>query len=131
VIVRELIGGPVDTCTSDLDLATAAREMLSADVGSLAVMRDNELIGIVTERDLLKVVADGRSPRKTTVDDVMTPAPDSLGPEVEIEDAADWMMAAGYRHLPIVDSGQLIGIISIKDVLWALTEQRVEPGEPR
>lgn len=131
MIVRELIGGPVDTCVSDLALTEAAQQMLSADVGSLAVMRDNTLIGIVTERDMLRVVADGRSPRKTTVDDVMTPAPDSLGPEVEVEDAADWMMAAGYRHLPIVDSGDLVGIISIKDVLWALTDQRAEPGGPK
>ncbi len=124
MIIRELIGGPVDACTSNLTVAEAARQMLAADIGSLAVMHDTDLIGIITERDLLRVVAEGKSPRATKVGAVMTPSPDSLGPEVEISDAADWMMAAGYRHLPVIDSGQLVGIISIKDLMWALTESR-------
>ena len=52
----------------------------------------------------------------------MTPDPDSLTPDVDAADAADWLMATGYRHLPVVEEGQLLGIVSIKDVLWALKD---------
>jgi CBS domain-containing protein len=53
----------------------------------------------------------------------MTFLPDTFGPELSVEDAADWMLATGYRHLPIVEvSGRVVGMVSIKDVLWALTD---------
>jgi CBS domain-containing protein len=52
---------------------------------------------------------------------LMTPDPDYLESDVNVEDAAAWMLAAGYRHLPVVEDGQVLGILSVKDVLWALT----------
>ncbi len=52
----------------------------------------------------------------------MTVYPDSFSPDMEVADAADWMLARGYRHLPIVDDEALIGVISIKDILWAVTD---------
>lgn len=127
MLVEELIGTPVASCPATTDVATAARRMLADDVGSLAVLRDGELVGIVTERDLLGVVADPAG--KATVADVMTPYPDFLARDVEVDDAADWMMAAGYRHLPVLDGGRLVGMVSIKDVLWALTQRRIRAEE--
>jgi CBS domain-containing protein len=54
----------------------------------------------------------------------MTALPDTFGPEMLVEDAADWMLATGYRHLPVVDEvGAVLGMVSIKDVLWAVTDQ--------
>ena len=53
----------------------------------------------------------------------MTPYPDSFTPEMSADEAASWMLATGFRHLPVVDGGELVGMISIKDVLWAITEQ--------
>ena len=79
------------------------------------------LIGIITERDILRSVGLGNDPDRTTVNDVMTPDPDYLEPDVTVEDAAEWMLAAGYRHLPIAEDGKILGMVSIKDVLWALT----------
>lgn len=52
----------------------------------------------------------------------MTEYPDSFSPDMEVADAADWMLAKGYRHLPIVDGEDLIGVVSIKDILWAVTD---------
>jgi CBS domain-containing protein len=52
----------------------------------------------------------------------MTEYPDSFTPEMEVNEAADWMLATGYRHLPVVEGKSVLGVISIKDVLWALTE---------
>lgn len=51
----------------------------------------------------------------------MTPNPDSMEPDVKVEEAANWMLAAGYRHLPVVADGEILGIVSMKDVMWALT----------
>lgn len=119
--VRDLLGGELDTCPPDAHVVAAARRMVAEDVGSLAVVEHGALVGIVTERDVLRAVAEDLIRARTTVADIMTPDPDSLSSDVDIEDACDWMMAAGYRHLPIVDDGELVGMISIKDLMWALT----------
>lgn len=121
--VSELIGGPVYSCTEDTDVREAAQQMLADDIGSLAVVRDGEMVGIVTERDLVREFALD-NPASRTVADAMTPNPDSLAPDIEVEDAANWMMGAGYRHLPVIEGGELVGMVSIKDVLWALTDPR-------
>ena len=121
--VRELIGGPVSSCTEDTATRTAAERMIADDVGSLAVLNDDELVGIVTERDLVREFAEGETGTRT-VGDIMTPNPDSLAPDIDIEDAADWMMGAGYRHLPVIEGDKVIGMLSIKDILWALTDRR-------
>ncbi len=119
--VSELIGGPVYSCTEQTTAIDAARQMLADDVGSLAVVKDGRLVGIVTERDLVREYAE-HSSHTRAVGEVMTPNPDSLAPDVEVDEAASWMMAAGYRHLPVVEDGNLVGMVSIKDVLWALTD---------
>ena len=99
--------------------------MLEHGIRHLPVTSNGQLVGIVTERDVMKVVADGGDPDATKVSEVMTPDPDFLDPDVEVNYAADWMLAAGYRHLPIKDEhGRLLGVLSIKDVLWGVTQGR-------
>src|SRR5690606_9532844 len=106
-------------------VSDAAKLMVANDAGSLAVLSDDELVGIVTERDLLKVMADPSRGDDTRVGQVMTPNPDALDGDVDVSYAADWMLAAGYRHLPVVvSSNKPLGIISIKDVLWGVTQGR-------
>jgi CBS domain-containing protein len=124
VTVEDLMVGPVDSCTVETDASEAARRMLADDVGSLAVVDGDVLVGIVTERDLLRLVADRPGRAGLRVGDVMTPNPDFLSPDVDNEDATDWMIAAGYRHLPVVDAGRVVGMVSMKDLLWAATERR-------
>ena len=122
--VNELIAGTVVSCGPDSTLADAARAMVANETGSLAVLDDGDLVGIVTERDVLEVVAGEGDPETTSVSEVMTPNPDSLEPDVEVTYAADWVLAAGYRHLPIAQDGRLVGMLSIKDILWGVTEGR-------
>lgn len=124
MLVSELIGGEILTCSVDTLVVDAANIMIANDAGSLAVMDDDELVGIVTERDLIKFVAGDSHGSQTGVGQVMTPNPDSLEPDVEVAYAADWMLAAGYRHLPVLEAGKLVGIVSIKDVLWGVTQGR-------
>lgn len=121
MLVNEVMGGSIDTCTPDATLAEVARRMTDQEHGALPVTLHGRLVGIITERDILRAVADGRKPDATRTADLMTPDPDSLEPDVAVMDAADWMLAAGYRHLPVVSDGQLLGMVSIKDIMWAIT----------
>ena len=123
--VRDLIGGEVMTTLPTRTLRNAAEAMSEGNVGALAVLRDRRLIGIITERDLVAALAESADADNSLVEEWMTRDPDSLDPDMEVEAAADWMLAAGYRHLPVLEGPNLVGILSIKDVLWALTEPAI------
>lgn len=120
--VRELLSGEVISVPSDETVRHGATTMNEAGVGSLAVIEDGELAGIFTERDILHAVASKADLDAETISRWMTDYPDSFSPEMDVREAADWMLATGYRHLPVVDNGKLIGVASIKDVLWAVTD---------
>lgn len=123
MIVEELLVGEVATCTPDTPIVEAAEQMMKADTGSLVVVDKGDLVGIVTERDVLRAVADQKNTKTAPVAGIMTPGPDSLDPDVEVREVALWMVASGYRHLPVVEGDRLIGMVSIKDLVWALTEE--------
>lgn len=121
--INELMAGPVDSCGPHDTMAEVARRMTDDDIGSVTVTQDGALIGIVTERDIVRAVAGGQVPAQTEVRELMTPDPDSLEPDISAEDAASWMLAAGYRHLPVVEGSKVIGMVSMKDLMWALTDR--------
>jgi len=124
--IRNLVAGSAVSCPPSIVLREAARAMKASAVGSVAVMDGGKLVGIFTERDLLHALAVGADPDQETTGDWMTPDPDTVQPDLEVHEAADWMMATGHRHLPVTDEGgELVGIVSIKDVLWAMTEPAV------
>lgn len=120
--VRELVGGEVIWVAPEATIRVAAVSMKTNGVGSLAVEVDGALEGIFTERDLLDAVAGGADLDRARVEDWMTAYPDSIDPDMSVPEAADWMLASGYRHIPVVDAAGILGMISIKDVLWAMTE---------
>lgn len=125
--IRDLVGGSVITMRPTDSVRKAAELMKEAEVGSIAVDVDGALEGILTERDILKAVAEFADLDRDPISRWMTALPDTFGPEMGVQDAADWMLATGYRHLPVVDEvGGLLGMISIKDVLWAMTDPTVE-----
>ncbi|HUG32528.1 MAG TPA: CBS domain-containing protein [Acidimicrobiia bacterium] len=123
--LRELLSGEIETVSAETTVIDAAIQMQDAGVGSLAVMTGDEFSGIFTERDILRMVAAGEDPASETVISWMTMYPDAFLPDMDVKEAADWMLAAGYRHLPVVDAGRLVGMASIKDILWALTGDTV------
>ncbi|MGH8915847.1 MAG: CBS domain-containing protein [Acidimicrobiia bacterium] len=120
--VRELVGGNVIRVEPESTLRRAADEMVSTGVGSAAVEVDGALEGILTERDILRAVHEDADLDLDPVSAWMTEYPDSFTPETDVAEAANWMLATGHRHLPVVDSGVVMGVISIKDVLWAITD---------
>ncbi|HXV70553.1 MAG TPA: CBS domain-containing protein [Acidimicrobiia bacterium] len=121
--LRELLSGEVVTIDHDATVAEGAARMQQEGIGSLAVIADDEIYGIFTERDVVRCVATGYDSVDSTIGEWMTPYPDSFSPDMDVREAADWMLAVGYRHLPVVEKNRLIGMTSIKDILWALTSE--------
>ena len=120
--IKELVAGEVFSVGPEVTMRQAASAMIEARIGSVAVEADGTLLGILTERDVTRAVAEGADVENDPVSEWMTGYPDTFSPDMEVEEAADWMLAADYRHLPVIDRGSMIGMVSIKDVLWALTE---------
>ena len=96
----------------------AARYMMEHGVGAVPVLRDGNLAGIFSERDIMnRVVAVGRTPGTTTVSEVMTANPRAVAADESIEECLFIMREFGFRHLPIVDGKELKGLVSLRDVL--------------
>lgn len=122
--LREIVAGEVETVAVTSKVTEAVKKMHDASVGALAAIDGDDVVGIFTERDLVRVIATTSNLQHESVGTWMTPFPDMLEADSNVDDAANWMLAAGYRHIPVIDNGALIGMASIKDVLWALTEDR-------
>lgn len=120
--VRQLCSGAVISISAEATIRETAVLMNETGVGSLAVMDDSDFIGIFTERDLLHAVAGEADLNGDPILRWMTDRPDCFSGDMSVSDTADWIVANGYRYLPVVEDGLLIGMASIKDVLWALTD---------
>jgi CBS domain-containing protein len=103
----------------------AARFMMEHNIGALPVLRNGELAGIFSERDIMnRVVAVGRMPGTTKVSEVMTPNPKAVSIEETVENGLFLMREFGFRHLPITDGKQLKGLISLRDLLLRYVSQK-------
>jgi CBS domain-containing protein len=98
-------------------LLTAAKRMRQYDVSALPVYRGRRLTGIVTERDIVSAIAEGADPATGWVADYMTQRPTTADPEEDVQVAARRMAELGVRHLPVVDGGHLVGVLSMRDLL--------------
>jgi CBS domain-containing protein len=117
--VSDLQSHELFTAQVEESLDVAADRMSWHQVGALPVLEGQRLVGIITERDVTAAMAEGADPVITPVSDYMTVAPEVLGPDSELADAAHLMLELGIRHLPIVRSGRLVGVLSMRDVLDA------------
>lgn len=93
----------------------ACRAMWKRRVGAVLVAQNGRLMGIFTGRDAVRTLAEGRDPAHTFLVDVMTSNPDTIAPELTAIDALRAMSDGGYRHLPVVDAGKVVGIVSRGD----------------
>lgn len=98
-------------------LAQAAERMVENEVGALAVFRGETFEGIITERDLVRAVADGTDPWTAQIDEHMTPDPAVISPDAELSEAAAMMLKLEARHLPVCEEGRVIGMLSARDIL--------------
>ena len=117
--IGEIIhGNPLFHASSGDSVFDVARMMSDKNVGAVAILDAGRLVGIFSERDLMKrVVAAGLDPKRTQVVNVMTKDLVVGRPDDDITDALQKMHSIGCRHLPVVDSGNLMGMISLRDLL--------------
>jgi CBS domain-containing protein len=115
------------TATADDRLTDTARKMADRGVGAVVVLEGERLAGILTERDILKAVADGAT-QEATVGERMTRHPETVESDETTDHAASLMIHGGFRHLPVVDGGELKGILSIRDLMRVALEDRAPRG---
>lgn len=106
------------TATAEMTVAAAARLMKSRRIGALLVVADGRLAGIFTERDaLFRVIAESRDPNATRLAEVMTANPRTIAPDRPFGHALHLMHEGEFRHVPVVDNGRPVGIVSARDAL--------------
>ena len=118
--LSEIMSTPVETCTPETQIRDIARKMIRQSIGALLVCdKDNKLEGIVTERDLVaKIIARETADCHTaTAGEVMTASPHTMTPETFMYEATTFMMGHKIRHLPILDQGEIVGIVTLQDLM--------------
>ena len=129
-VLLEHKGSVVFSVPHDITVAAAAKEMDSHKVGATLVMDGGRLVGIFTERDVLsRVVAAGLDPATTPMERVMTRNPITVASTTTIEDVMALFTAKRFRHLPVMDDGRLVGLISIGDILRRMVETHRHEAE--
>jgi len=135
--LRSIVAGqPPATAEKSATVLEAAVLMRQQGKGALLVVDGSRLIGIFTERDaLFKVIAAGRDPGSTKLADVMTPQPQTLHPDEPFVNALRIMHKQGFRHLPVVEHGRPLGVVSARDALdddlYELRVDLVQRGDER
>ena len=125
--VRDLPPRPLLVVDPGTSLAEVASRMRRDDSDSVVVMTEGRLLGIITERDLVGVIADGIDPRRAKATVLMSAHPTTVGADEDVSMVAVKMVAVGVRHLPVVDDeGLPIGLLSSHDLVGLL--ERGDPG---
>jgi CBS domain-containing protein len=116
-----LVVGPAAT------MGDAAREMASRNVGTVLVLDEGRLVGSLPERDVLRAVAAGWD-ESDSVTARMTHDPETAGSDDTTDHAATLMIHGGFRHLPVVDEGEIVGILSIRDLVRVALDDAAPRG---
>jgi CBS domain-containing protein len=125
VKVRDLPPGQLLTVDPGTTVAEVARRMRKDDADSAAVMSEGRLVGIITERDLVRAIADGVDPQQVRADVVMTADPATVDADEDVAMVAVKMMRLGVRHLPVVNkAGKPIGLVSARNLVAVLDRSK-------
>jgi CBS domain-containing protein len=117
-IVPDIVNNQhIELVPPSVTVLEAAKRMTERHIGALLMGENERLLGIFTERDILtRVVSKGLDPQTTLVEEVMTKNPDTVAPDERALTALGRMQQKGYRHLPVTDGDQVVGIVSIRDL---------------
>ncbi len=118
--LTSLVGGYVEAAEADLSLRLAARTMATKNIGSLLVAPDGRIHGIITERDLVRAASQGADFDTEIVGDWMADYPQLAQADWDVRRAVDEMLHQGFRHMPVVEGDRPVGMVSIKDLVWAM-----------
>jgi CBS domain-containing protein len=125
--ISEIMTKAAVTDTTEDTLTEACDKMRHAQTSSMLIMDGERLVGIVTERDVVKAVAQGLDPKETRVKDLMTTDIVTIGPMTTLKEAANIMATKWIRHLPIVEGSKVVGMISQRDLTGVLAAALHEP----
>ena len=117
--IGEIMTKDVYTTTGETPVVAAAQAMVKGRFGSAVIVEAGWLVGILTERDVLRAAASGKDLSATPVSEWMTKDPQTATAEMESEEAAQIMAANGFRHLPVMDGKNVLGVVSLRDVMGA------------
>ena len=118
MLVKEVMNPKVVVAKPTATIKEAAKVMSELRIGGLVIMEGEKIVGIMTERDVMKnVVAQAKDPEMTKISDIMTKEVVTIEPDKELEDACSLMVEKDVKRLPVVDSGKLVGIITATDVI--------------
>ena len=109
-----------DTYQAELgqSVLETVRAMVERNIGAVPILHNGKLVGIFSERDLMRrVVAEGRDPHSTCMAEVMTDDPLTIRTDEELAECMALMRRHGFRHLPVCHEGQLVGMVSLRDIL--------------
>jgi CBS domain-containing protein len=121
VKVSDLPPGDLLSVEPQTTIAEVARQMRLGDSDSVAVLSEGRLVGIITERDLVRAIADGLDPQQARADVVMTADPATVGADEDVAVVAVKMMRLGIRHLPVLNkAGKPVGLVSARDLVAIL-----------
>lgn len=115
--VRDVMTERVVKALPDSTLEEVAMMMKAGDTGAIPVVDEDELIGIVTDRDIVtRCVADGGDPTEMTAEDIVSENVEVIDPDADVKEAIELMSQKQIRRLPVVDNGELVGMISLGDI---------------
>ncbi|HWU68460.1 MAG TPA: CBS domain-containing protein [Stenotrophobium sp.] len=123
-------GNTIFSIAPDVPVLEAIKLMAEHRIGALLVMRGTELVGVLSERDYArKVILQGRSSSQTSVADIMSGNPLTVGPDTDVFDCMRLCTDSRIRHLPVVQDGAVVGVISIGDLVKAVIDAQAEQIE--
>jgi CBS domain-containing protein len=127
--LADLMATDVLAVSPETTIADAARRMIAREAGAAVVLEDGALVGVISERDLMRAIPDECRPETPVADrmsrDVMTAAPRTSVPE-----AMALMIEGRFRHLPVVEAGRVLGMVSMRDLMsWTALRLRLGPLE--
>jgi CBS domain-containing protein len=124
MVLRDIMSTNVVKAKPLDSILSVAQKMKEANVGCVPVVENDELVGIITDRDItIRVTAAGLNPADQTVETFMNTRPVSATPEMSVQDAIDFMGEKGIRRLPVLEKGKLIGVVSIDDIAYAFDDK--------
>ena len=128
--VRDIMTTEVVTVGPHYNVADVASLMIARRIGSVIVLEEERVLGILTERDILKVIGAGEDPKTVAAHEALTDDLFTVGPDASVDEAAREMTRARVRHLPVISDEGLIGIISIRDLVrWSVQDVAEAAGE--